>query len=102
MKPFDFKYGRKQETVDKKEENVTLMEESEDEHFGSFQRELETVEMEELTYLESSMVDFLRNLFVLLDNIGGARMSLQNSSPITLNFELNMRNGKIHSKRLEG
>ncbi|GBL87487.1 hypothetical protein AVEN_275269-1 [Araneus ventricosus] len=78
------------------------MEPSEDEHFGSFQRELETAEKEELTYLESSMVDFLRNLFVLLDNIGGARMSLQNSSPITLNFEVNMRNGKIHSKRLEG
>ncbi|GBM88906.1 hypothetical protein AVEN_12515-1 [Araneus ventricosus] len=33
-------------------------------------------EMEEIIYLESSMVDFSTNLFVLLDNVGGARMEV--------------------------
>ncbi|GBN08515.1 hypothetical protein AVEN_113920-1 [Araneus ventricosus] len=30
--------------------------------------------MEEVIYLESSMVDFSTNMFVLIDNIGGAKM----------------------------
>ncbi|GBM20499.1 hypothetical protein AVEN_61044-1 [Araneus ventricosus] len=47
MKPFDFKYGRKQETDDEKEEKVILMEESDDEDFGSFQQEIEAAEMGE-------------------------------------------------------
>ncbi|GBL72809.1 hypothetical protein AVEN_128016-1 [Araneus ventricosus] len=68
MMPSDFKYGRKQETVDEEKENVILMEESEDEDCGSFQRE-----MEEVIYLESFMVDFSTNLLVLL-NVGGVRI----------------------------
>ncbi|GBN82747.1 hypothetical protein AVEN_239042-1 [Araneus ventricosus] len=76
MKPFDFKCGRKQETVDEKEENVILMEEYEDNDFGSFQREMGAAEMEEIIYLESSMVDFSTNLFALIDNVGGARMEV--------------------------
>ncbi|GBN93244.1 hypothetical protein AVEN_237582-1 [Araneus ventricosus] len=47
MKPFDFMYGRKQETVDEKEENVMLMVESEDEDFGSFQQKMEAAGMAE-------------------------------------------------------
>ncbi|GBM18845.1 hypothetical protein AVEN_203119-1 [Araneus ventricosus] len=47
MKPFDFKYGRKQETDDEKEENMTLMEEFEDEDFGFLQQETEDAEIEE-------------------------------------------------------
>ncbi|GBM25096.1 hypothetical protein AVEN_206482-1 [Araneus ventricosus] len=50
------------------------MEESEYEDFGSFQQEREAVEMDEEVYLESSMVDFSPNLFVLIDTVGGARM----------------------------
>ncbi|GBL91864.1 hypothetical protein AVEN_172781-1 [Araneus ventricosus] len=73
MKPFDFKFGRKQETVDEKKENVILMEESEGENFGSFQQEMEDAETEEVIYLESSIVDFSTDLFALL-NFGGARM----------------------------
>ncbi|GBM78338.1 hypothetical protein AVEN_27935-1 [Araneus ventricosus] len=73
MKQFDFKYGRKQETNDEKEENVIPIEESEDEDFGSFQQEMEAAEMDEVIYLESSIVNFSTNLFVLL-NFGGARM----------------------------
>ncbi|GBL96927.1 hypothetical protein AVEN_182510-1 [Araneus ventricosus] len=72
MKPFDFKYGRKQETSDEKEENLVLMEDFEDEYFGSFQQEMEAAEMEDIIYLESSMVNFSTNLFVLIDNVGGA------------------------------
>ncbi|GBN73400.1 hypothetical protein AVEN_219674-1 [Araneus ventricosus] len=49
MKPFDFKYGRKQETDDEKEENVILTEDSEDKDFDSFQQEIEAAEMEERT-----------------------------------------------------
>ncbi|GBL95703.1 hypothetical protein AVEN_660-1 [Araneus ventricosus] len=75
MKPFDFKYGRKQETDDEKEENVILMEESESEDFCFFQQEMEAAEMKELIYLESSMVDFSTNLFVLIYNLGGAKMN---------------------------
>ncbi|GBM19645.1 hypothetical protein AVEN_107312-1 [Araneus ventricosus] len=52
MKPFDFKYGRKQETDDEKEKNMILLEESEDEDFGSLQQETEAAEMEEVMYLE--------------------------------------------------
>ncbi|GBN14129.1 hypothetical protein AVEN_212624-1 [Araneus ventricosus] len=48
MKPFDFKYGKKQETDDEKEENVILMEESEYENFGSFHQETEAAEMEKV------------------------------------------------------
>ncbi|GBL78651.1 hypothetical protein AVEN_65226-1 [Araneus ventricosus] len=71
MKPFDFKYGRKKETDEEKEENVILMKESEDEDFGSFQQEVEALGMEEVIYLESSMIDFSTNLFVLIHNLGG-------------------------------
>ncbi|GBM27794.1 hypothetical protein AVEN_269747-1 [Araneus ventricosus] len=67
---FDFKYGRKQETDDEEEENVILTLESEDDDFGSFQQEIEVAEMEEAIYLESSMVDFSTNMFVLIDNVG--------------------------------
>ncbi|GBL78997.1 hypothetical protein AVEN_48957-1 [Araneus ventricosus] len=74
MKPFNFKYGRKQETDDEKEENVILMEESEDEDFDSFQQEMETAEMEEVIYLGSSTVEFSKNMFVLIDNVGSSRM----------------------------
>ncbi|GBL72445.1 hypothetical protein AVEN_115365-1 [Araneus ventricosus] len=62
MKPFDFKYGREQETVDEREENVKLMQKSEDEDFGPFQQEMEASEMEEIIYLETSMVDFSTNV----------------------------------------
>ncbi|GBN37127.1 hypothetical protein AVEN_233342-1 [Araneus ventricosus] len=74
MKPFDLKYGRKIETGDEKEENVMLMEESEDEDFDSFQKEMEDVEIEEIIYLESFTVDFSTNLFVLIDNVGNVIM----------------------------
>ncbi|GBN24439.1 hypothetical protein AVEN_26373-1 [Araneus ventricosus] len=74
MKPFDFKYGRKQETDDEKEENVILMAQSEYEDFGSFQEEMEAAEMEEVIYMESSMVDFPTNIFLSIDNVEGARM----------------------------
>ncbi|GBN66732.1 hypothetical protein AVEN_131132-1, partial [Araneus ventricosus] len=70
MKPLDFKYGRQQETDDEKEENVILMEEYENKDFGSFQQEMEAAGMEEVIYLDSSMVDFSTNLFVLIDNVG--------------------------------
>ncbi|GBN99688.1 hypothetical protein AVEN_224648-1 [Araneus ventricosus] len=79
MKPFDFKYGRKQETDEEKEENMILMEESEDEDFGSFQRETVAAEMEELIYLESSTVDFSTNMLVLIDNVGSAGLKAQHS-----------------------
>ncbi|GBN01377.1 hypothetical protein AVEN_110432-1 [Araneus ventricosus] len=74
LKPFEFKYERKKETVDEKVENVILIELSEDEDCGSFQQEMEAAKMEEVIYLESLMVDFSTNLFVLIDNVGGARM----------------------------
>ncbi|GBL82936.1 Retrovirus-related Pol polyprotein from transposon 412 [Araneus ventricosus] len=73
-KPFDFKYGRKRETDDEKEENVILMEESEDEDFGSLQQETKAAEMEEAIHLESSTVDFSTNMFVFINNVGGTRM----------------------------
>ncbi|GBM30627.1 hypothetical protein AVEN_18319-1 [Araneus ventricosus] len=76
MKPFDFKYGRKQETDDEKEENVILMQESEDEVFGSFQQEMEAAEMEEVIYLESLMLDFSTNLFVLIYNLGDDKIKI--------------------------
>ncbi|GBN25057.1 hypothetical protein AVEN_65056-1 [Araneus ventricosus] len=72
MKLFDFMYGRKQESDDEKEENEILIEISDDEDFGSFQHEMEVAV--EVIYLESSMVDFSTNLFVLIDKVGGARM----------------------------
>ncbi|GBL88454.1 hypothetical protein AVEN_168490-1 [Araneus ventricosus] len=65
-------YGRKQDTEDEKEENVILMEESEDVDFGSFQQETEAADMEEV--LQQSMIDFSTNMFVLDDNVGDARM----------------------------
>ncbi|GBN51596.1 hypothetical protein AVEN_259039-1 [Araneus ventricosus] len=71
---FGFKCGRKKETDGAKEENVILMEESEDEDFGSFQQEMEVAEMEDVIYLESSMADFSINLFVLIYNLGGTRI----------------------------
>ncbi|GBN62519.1 hypothetical protein AVEN_46625-1, partial [Araneus ventricosus] len=49
IKPFDFNYGRKKmETDDDKEGNVMMMDESEDDDFGSFQAETEAAEMEEV------------------------------------------------------
>ncbi|GBN89088.1 hypothetical protein AVEN_185698-1 [Araneus ventricosus] len=54
--------------------NVILMEISEDEDFGSFQQGTDAAEMEEVTYLESAVVDFSPNVFVLIDNVGNARM----------------------------
>ncbi|GBM20915.1 hypothetical protein AVEN_253717-1 [Araneus ventricosus] len=56
----------KQETDKVKEENVILMEESED--VGAF------FEIEEVIYLESSLADFSTNIFVLIDNVGSVRM----------------------------
>ncbi|GBM35847.1 hypothetical protein AVEN_134099-1 [Araneus ventricosus] len=73
MKPFHFMCGRKQEIDDEKEENVLLMEESEDEDFDSFQQETDAAKMEGVNYLESSMVDFSTNMFVMFDNIGDER-----------------------------
>ncbi|GBO14648.1 hypothetical protein AVEN_49232-1 [Araneus ventricosus] len=35
---------------------------------------MEAAKMEEVIYLESPMIDFSTNLFVLIDNFGGARM----------------------------
>ncbi|GBM33232.1 hypothetical protein AVEN_91632-1 [Araneus ventricosus] len=70
----DFKYGRKQETDDEKKENVILMLESEDEDFGSFQKEMEAAEMEKLIYLGSSIADFSTSMFILIDNFGGAKI----------------------------
>ncbi|GBN04256.1 hypothetical protein AVEN_269716-1 [Araneus ventricosus] len=60
--------------VDEKEENVIVMEESEDEISGSFQQEIDAAEMEEVIYLKSSMLDFSTNLFVLIYNLGDDRM----------------------------
>ncbi|GBN70825.1 hypothetical protein AVEN_123650-1 [Araneus ventricosus] len=48
MKPFDFKYGRKQETDDEKDDNMILIEESDEEDFGSFQQETEAEKEEEV------------------------------------------------------
>ncbi|GBN05545.1 hypothetical protein AVEN_39876-1 [Araneus ventricosus] len=73
MKPFDFKYGRKQETVGEKEENVKLMEQSEDGDFGSFQQETEAAEIEEVLKNHPRLI-FSTNMFVFIDNVGGARM----------------------------
>ncbi|GBM98677.1 hypothetical protein AVEN_191889-1 [Araneus ventricosus] len=71
MKPFDFKYGRKQETDEENEENEILTEKSEYEDFDSFQqggcRDGGSIE-------KSHMVDFSTNVFVSIDNDGGARM----------------------------
>ncbi|GBN44172.1 hypothetical protein AVEN_168929-1 [Araneus ventricosus] len=74
MKQSDLKRGIKQETDDEKEENVLLIEESEDENFGCFKQGMEAAEIEEVIYLESSMADFSTNMFVLIDNVGGTRM----------------------------
>ncbi|GBL83501.1 hypothetical protein AVEN_196352-1 [Araneus ventricosus] len=74
MKLFDFKYGRKQETNDEKEENVILLEKTEDEDFGSFQQEMEVAEMKEVISLGPSMDNFTTNLLVLIDNVGGDKM----------------------------
>ncbi|GBN68567.1 hypothetical protein AVEN_114536-1, partial [Araneus ventricosus] len=71
--PFDFKYGRKQEIDDEKEETVILMEESENEDSGSFQQEMKATEMEKVIFLETPMVDFSTNVFILIDNVGGTR-----------------------------
>ncbi|GBN24578.1 hypothetical protein AVEN_73004-1 [Araneus ventricosus] len=57
----------------KKKTGYLLMEESEDGDFGSFQQETGAAEMEEVIYLESSMADFSKNMFVLIDDVGGAR-----------------------------
>ncbi|GBM08616.1 hypothetical protein AVEN_52456-1 [Araneus ventricosus] len=67
MKPFDFKYGRIQETDNEKEENMILIVESKDEDFDSFQQEMEAAEMEEVIYLESFMVDSSTNMLVLIE-----------------------------------
>ncbi|GBM12160.1 hypothetical protein AVEN_39491-1 [Araneus ventricosus] len=57
------KENKRKEEKEEKEENVVLMEESEYEDFVSFQQEMEDAEMEEVIYLESSIVDFSTNLF---------------------------------------
>ncbi|GBN75214.1 hypothetical protein AVEN_37577-1 [Araneus ventricosus] len=61
------------ETVDEEEENVILMEESEDD-FGSFQQEKEAAEIQEVTYLDQFMADFSTIMYILFDKVGGARM----------------------------
>ncbi|GBL76138.1 hypothetical protein AVEN_121735-1 [Araneus ventricosus] len=77
MKPFYFNYGIKEETVDEKEENVILIEESQDENFcfsrrnGCF-RDRKDIE-------KSSMDDFETNIFVLVDNVGGVRITAHGS-----------------------
>ncbi|GBM47832.1 hypothetical protein AVEN_5209-1 [Araneus ventricosus] len=87
------------DTVDEKVGNVILIEESEDEDFGSFnsltttlfsspfndkhlivrhrpnrhykvKQEKEAAKMKEVIYLESPMVDFSTNQLVLIDNVG--------------------------------
>ncbi|GBN48928.1 hypothetical protein AVEN_229328-1 [Araneus ventricosus] len=75
MKPFQFKFGRKQETDNEEDQNVIQIEESDDEDFGFFQQEIEAAEMEEVIYLESSMLEFSTNLFVSIYNLGDARMN---------------------------
>ncbi|GBM64631.1 hypothetical protein AVEN_91702-1 [Araneus ventricosus] len=61
-------------TDDEKEENVVLMEESEDYDFGSFQQETEATETEEETYLESNMADSSTNIYILIDNVRDVRI----------------------------
>ncbi|GBM60875.1 hypothetical protein AVEN_49636-1 [Araneus ventricosus] len=73
MKPSDFKYGRKVETDDEKEENAILMAESEVEEFGSFQQEMKAAEIVEVIDLESTVDEFSTNMFVLFNNEGGDR-----------------------------
>ncbi|GBM31987.1 hypothetical protein AVEN_142595-1 [Araneus ventricosus] len=55
------------------------MEESEKEDLGSYQQEMEAEGMEEVIYLESSIVDFSTNLFVFIYNLGGDRMKVHYS-----------------------
>ncbi|GBL90528.1 hypothetical protein AVEN_179448-1 [Araneus ventricosus] len=55
------------------------MKESENEDFGSFQQETEAAEIEEVIYVESPTADFSTNLFVLIDNVGDARMKAHHS-----------------------
>ncbi|GBM13652.1 hypothetical protein AVEN_229613-1 [Araneus ventricosus] len=58
----------------KTKKGYLLMEESEDQDFGSFQQETGAAEMEEVICLESSMADLSTNRFVLINNVGGAIM----------------------------
>ncbi|GBM46307.1 hypothetical protein AVEN_88001-1 [Araneus ventricosus] len=55
------------------------MAESEDDDFGSFQRETDVEEVEKVTYLELSVTDFSTNMYILIDNIRGARMNVHYS-----------------------
>ncbi|GBM89380.1 hypothetical protein AVEN_226944-1 [Araneus ventricosus] len=73
MKPSDFKYGRKEETDDEKEENAIFMAESEVGDFGSLQQEMEAAEMVEGINMESTIAYLSTNTFVLIDNDRGAR-----------------------------
>ncbi|GBL74911.1 hypothetical protein AVEN_243741-1 [Araneus ventricosus] len=50
------------------------MDESEHEDFGSFEKETDAAEMEDIFLLESSMADFSINIFVLIDIVGCARL----------------------------
>ncbi|GBM40832.1 hypothetical protein AVEN_137333-1 [Araneus ventricosus] len=76
MKQFDFKYGRKQDTDDEKEENVILVGEYEYEDFGSFSTRNENCG-DGGSNLSGIFHDcFLTNLFVLIDNVGGGRMKV--------------------------
>ncbi|GBO07006.1 hypothetical protein AVEN_182809-1 [Araneus ventricosus] len=75
MKTFQFKFGRKQESDNEKDKNVIQIEESDDEDFGFFQQEIEVAEIEEVIYLESSMLEFSTNLFVSINNLGGTKMN---------------------------
>ncbi|GBL77026.1 hypothetical protein AVEN_12678-1 [Araneus ventricosus] len=50
------------------------MAESDVEDFGSFQQEIEAAEIVEVIDLESSAIDFVTNMFVLIDKDGGPRM----------------------------
>ncbi|GBM04003.1 hypothetical protein AVEN_99198-1 [Araneus ventricosus] len=74
MKQFGVKYGRKQKTDDAKGENMLLIEESKHDSFDSFQQEMETAEIKEVTYLESYISYFSTNMYILIDNFGSTRM----------------------------
>ncbi|GBM62654.1 hypothetical protein AVEN_257258-1 [Araneus ventricosus] len=68
MKPFDFKYGRKQETDDAKEESVIPVEEYEDEDFGFFSTRNESCEDGGSNLSRIFHDCFSTNLFVLIDS----------------------------------
>ncbi|GBM31253.1 hypothetical protein AVEN_223450-1 [Araneus ventricosus] len=53
------------------------MEEFEDNDFESFQQEMVAAEIEEITYLESSLADSSTNMYIFV--IGGARVKIHYS-----------------------